>query len=264
MDTQKNNLLVLGGAGLLLVILLIFGIMGAKSNPPAIGEVDYNLDSIPAITSDDNTRGIQNAAVRLIEYSDIECPFCQEYHESLLDLVERDPLANFSWTYRHFPLTQIHPDAFNYAVASECAADQDKFSTFIDTLINRVRNNDELDAAGLQTLAGELGLDTNRFGACLASDAPIEKVQANAAEAQAAGATGTPFSIFEFDRAITDDELATIQGLFGDATAIVLSDSKKRMAIGGSIGSTQIRDIVNTIVDPAKNEVVEDISEGTQ
>ena len=263
MDSQKNNLIVLGGAGILVLILIIFGITGAKSNPPTAGP-NFNLDNVPAVSAEDNTRGAANARVRLIEYSDIECPFCQEYHEELLTLVESEPLANFSWTYRHFPLTQIHPSAFGYAVAAECAADQNQFNTYLDTLVNRVRSGDEFDKEELSGLAGSIGLDSNRFSSCLNDESIATRVSDESAQATAAGATGTPFSVFEFDRSISESELEDIQGLFGASTKIVLSDNAQKMAIGGSLGATQIRDIVNLIVDPENDQVEVVESEGTE
>jgi len=263
MDSQKNNLIVLGGAGVLLLILIIFGVMGAKSDPPSAG-VTFDLDNVPAVSADDNTRGAANARVRLIEYSDIECPFCQEYHEELLTLVEDEPLANFSWTYRHFPLTQIHPNAFGYAVAAECSAQQNRFNNYLDTLVNRIRGDEEFDKDGLIGLAGTLGLDSNLFASCLNDPEISDAITAESTQATSAGATGTPFSVFEFDRAITEDELENIQGLFGSSTKIVLSDDSQKMAIGGSLGATQIREIVTLLVDPASENIVVPVSEGTE
>lgn len=256
-------MIVLAGAGILLLALIIFAVSGATSDPQSATTRSYDLDSIPAVSNTDNTRGPGNAAVKLVEYSDIECPFCQEYHNELLDLVERDPLANFSWTYRHFPLP-IHNNARDYAVATECAADQDGFWEYLDTLTNRVRNDEDFDDAGLIELATDINLDTNRFAACLDDDAAADRVDTDLADGRSAGITGTPFSLFEFDRQINDEELETIQGLFGSSTAIVTASDNRRLAIGGVIGATQIREIVQLIVDPAADEVVVPISEGTE
>ena len=264
MDTQKNNLIILGGAGLLLLILIVFGITGARSNPTPVGQVSYDLDSVSSVTADENTRGADNAAVKLIEYSDIECPFCQEYHGELLQLVEGEPLANFSWTYRHFPLTQIHPDAFQYAVATECAAEQNGFWNYIDTLTNRVRADESFNDESLVELATQQGLDGNRFNQCLNNGDVAAQVSADAQEAQSAGATGTPFSVFELSREATAAEIESIQNLFGGDTQIVVSDNRQKFAIGGSLVATQIREIVNTFVAPAEAPITEDISEGTQ
>ena len=266
MDTSKNNLIVLGGAGVLLLILIGFGVMGSKSEPGSVSNqtANYDLDSVPEITDEDFTRGASNAAVKLIEYSDIECPFCQDYHDELLSLVETDKLANFSWTYRHFPLTQIHPDAFSYAVAAECAGQAGNFWGYLDSLVSRVRNDERLNAGSLTALAGSLGLDSARVGQCINDATTAELVSAESNQAQAAGSTGTPFSVFEFDRQVSAAEIESIQNLFGADTAIVVSDNNMRMAIGGSIGATQIKEIVNLIVDPERNTVEQNVSEGTE
>ena len=265
MDTKQNNAIILIGAGILIAILVVFALLGARSErPEAPGATGFDLDAVPVVSSADNTRGAENASVKLIEYSDIECPFCQEYHDELLDVVEREPLANFSWTYRHFPLTQIHQNAFRYAIATECAAEQDGFWNYLDTMVNRVRNDEQFSNEGLVELATALQLDGEVFNSCLNESAVAAEIEAEAEQAQAAGATGTPFSVFEFDREVTDNELEGIQGLFGNSTRIVLSDDNTKLAIGGSLGATQIREIVNLFVDPATDNVIENVSEGTE
>lgn len=266
MQESNNFKIVLGGAGILLIILIIFGLLGAKSDPGSVADSrnDFNLSAVPPVSADDNTRGVANAAVKLIEYSDIECPFCQDYHEELLTLVEREPLANFSWTYRHFPLTQIHQDAYRYAVASECAANQDQFWPFLDTLVNKIRNNNRATNEDLNELALGLGLNTNSFNECVESSATASIVTDHSSQAFDAGATGTPFSVFEFSREITTSELEQIQSWFGTGAALKLSDDRLQLAIGGSIGATQIRELVNLVVEPATDSVVNPVSEGTE
>lgn len=264
MDSSKNNLIVLGGAGLLLAILLGFGILGAKSNPGSVANqaANFDLSAIPDVSTEDNTRGATNARVRLIEYSDIECPFCQQYHDELIEVVDNQKLPNFSWTYRHFPLTTIHPDAFRYAVASECAAEQGQFWGFLDILVNQVRDNRVTDEA-IAAIASGVGIDSARLDTCMEQESIAELVQAEILQAQAGGATGTPFNVFEFDSSISTSQIQSIQNLFGPDTAIVLSDDNKKMAIGGIINATQIREIVNTIIEPAEDIIEQNISEGT-
>ena len=264
MDTKDNNLIVLAGAGILLLILIVFAVTGARSEPASVGaRPNVNLEAVPSVSPDDNLRGSNNAAVTLIEYSDIECPFCQEYHDQLLDLVEVNPLPNFAWAYRHLPLTQIHQRAFDYAVATECAANQNQFWSYLDTLVNRVRNDENFNDQALIDLARERGLDANQFAICQDSDEAVDSVQAEADQAFAAGATGTPFSVLEFNRSITDAEFEDIKAAIGDDNA-QLSDDGTKLAFGGSVNATQIRELVQLVVDPATDQVAPTVSEGTE
>lgn len=265
MQENNNLIIVLAGAGVLIAILLVFGIMGARSNPVSVNDAhnNFDLEAVPTVSADDNTRGFANAAVKLIEYSDIECPFCQNYHEELLTLVEREPLANFSWTYRHFPLTQIHQDAYRYAVASECAGNQNQFWPFLDTLTNQVGNDKRLSDEDLATLASQVNVNQNQFSSCIENNETADVVTSHSSQAFDAGATGTPFSVFEFSRELSAAELEQIENWFGNGAALKLSNDRRRLAVGGAMGATQIREIVNLVVDPANNQAVNPVSEGT-
>ena len=54
--------------------------------------------------------------VLLIEYSDYECPFCQQFHGTAQALVDSGKVA---WVYRHLPLP-FHATAKEGAIIGEC------------------------------------------------------------------------------------------------------------------------------------------------
>jgi len=81
-----------------------------------------------------------NAQVTIIEYSDFECPFCARFHPTLKRIVSESN-GNVAWVYRQFPLTQIHQNALERAIASECVAKikgNDAFWKYADLLFNLV------------------------------------------------------------------------------------------------------------------------------
>src|SRR3989338_8919376 len=84
--------------------------------------VTYHADKGPSL-----------AAVTIEEWGDFQCPACGTAYRALKPVfAQYEDRVHF--VYRHFPLTSIHPLAFNAATASECAADQDKFWEFHDQL----------------------------------------------------------------------------------------------------------------------------------
>jgi protein-disulfide isomerase len=95
------------------------------------GEAD--TDNVNPVTSDDHVKGNPDSPITIVEYSDFDCPFCSRFHATLEQVMaENDDVA---WVYRHFPLTQLHPNAAAVAAASECVADlegNDAFWTFTD------------------------------------------------------------------------------------------------------------------------------------
>lgn len=84
----------------------------------------------------DHIRGDANAPIKIIEYSDYECPFCSRVHPTIQSLLSTN--SDVAWIYRHLPLEQIHPMARPLAEASECAAElggNDAFWAFTDALL---------------------------------------------------------------------------------------------------------------------------------
>ncbi|MFA6257325.1 MAG: thioredoxin domain-containing protein [Candidatus Paceibacterota bacterium] len=97
-----------------------------KANIARILESDVPLKKAPItpVSIDDHIVGdLNNAKLVIVEYSDLECPFCQRFHGVMKQIVAESD-GSIAWVYRHFPLVQIHQNAFNAAMASECAVAQ--------------------------------------------------------------------------------------------------------------------------------------------
>jgi len=92
--------------------------------------------SISTETSDDFVRGSEDARILVIEFSDIECPFCARFHETMNEALTVYP-NDIQWVYRHFPLDQIHPNARKAAATVECIGEQkgsDAYWTALDAM----------------------------------------------------------------------------------------------------------------------------------
>ncbi|OQY66067.1 hypothetical protein B6D29_03285 [Microgenomates bacterium UTCPR1] len=75
--------------------------------------------------------GAKNGKVTIVEFSDFECPFCIRAYPTVKQVL-KEYKNDVTLYLKHFPLTQIHPNAQKAAEASFCAADQDKFWEFHD------------------------------------------------------------------------------------------------------------------------------------
>lgn len=78
--------------------------------------------ALPPLTDKDHVLGDASAQVTIIEYSDLECPFCIRF-QSVKETIMKEYAGKIKWVYRHYPLDQIHPNARPYAYAAECAAE---------------------------------------------------------------------------------------------------------------------------------------------
>lgn len=173
--------------------------VGVPTQAQAVAQQSASLDKIKPITKEDHVRGDPNAPVKIVEYSDTECPFCKRFHSTMKEVMDtygKD--GKVAWVYRHFPLDQLHSKARKEAIALECANEQggnDKFWSYADRLYEITPANNGLDPAELPKIAEFVGLDTAKFNTCIAStkyDAHIEEEVQNAT---ATGGNGTPWSI---------------------------------------------------------------------
>jgi Na+/H+ antiporter NhaA len=136
----------------------------------------------------DHVRGPVDAPLTLVEYGDMECPFCGRATGVVSELRGRfgDELR---YVFRHLPLTEVHPHAQLAAEAVEAAAAQGAFWAMHDRLF---AHQDELDAPSLLNHAAALGLDLERFARELGDGTHGQRVRDDVAGAEASGVQGTP------------------------------------------------------------------------
>jgi protein-disulfide isomerase len=134
--------------------------------------------------------GRADAPVTLVEFTDLECPYCRTFHVGTFERLKREYIdtGKVRFVTRDFPL-DFHPNARPAALAVRCAGEQGKFweMRHVVTLNAGALNRELYDR-----LARELGLDAGRFSACIAADRYRAEIDRDVAEAQRAGVTGTP------------------------------------------------------------------------
>ncbi|MDB5254953.1 MAG: Sodium/proton antiporter [Candidatus Nomurabacteria bacterium] len=191
-----------------IAIVIILHSTGKTGESPATTPSDQQPRITPSTiaadiatvrTGDANyTRGdINTAQVVVIEYSDSDCPFCVKFHPTLQQIVA-DYKGKVAWVYRFFPLEQLHPNAFNEALALECAGQlggAKAFNSYLDSVINLTLNPDPKSNELLTTLATQQGVNASKFKACITAPATEATVRASIAEAEKIGAQGTPYSV---------------------------------------------------------------------
>lgn len=147
---------------------------------------------LPKVDENSARIGSADAPVQIIEYSDFQCPYCGLMYpviEQALDEFD----GQVSVVFKQFPLTSIHPQAMNAALASECALEQGKFKPYYDMLFTRQDAWSKTEGtASFKQYARELGLNGQEFNTCLDSQKYADKVNADLAEGQEFGISGTP------------------------------------------------------------------------
>ena len=96
------------------------------------------VGEVGPLTADDHIRGDANAPVKIVEFSDLECPYCKSFHPTMQQVVDQYQ-GQVVWAYRHLPLENIHPSARPLAEGSECAArlgGNDAFWQYVDYIFS--------------------------------------------------------------------------------------------------------------------------------
>lgn len=158
--------------------------------PPPAGEPD-------PVTEADWIRGSADAQLILIEYSDLECPYCKQFHQTVTEALEQYDETELAWVYRHFPLEQLHPKAITEAIAAECVGKlggQEAFWDFVDIIFEVTPANNRLDLEKLPDYAAQAGVNVPEFQTCLDNEETRSNVEEDLASGQAAGVRGTPGS----------------------------------------------------------------------
>jgi protein-disulfide isomerase len=186
---------------------------------------DARKDIMQLISLEDEaTQGPATAPVTLVEYSDMECPVCARFHETL----ETDIIPKYGdklrVVFKEFPLTAIHDWALIAAVAAQCTYQIDP-SKYVPYRSLVYKNQSALDADHIRDkllhLAAEAGIDNMKLASCIDSQASLPRVEASTREAQALGIAQTPTSFIN-GRAVVGAPLADIYKLIDEA----LNDTK--------------------------------------
>lgn len=84
------------------------------------------------------TLGNDKAKVTMVEFSDLQCPFCRQFFTTAYPQIKKDYIdtGKIQFAYRHLPLTS-HPLARPFANASECANEQGKFWEMHDLIFKK-------------------------------------------------------------------------------------------------------------------------------
>lgn len=124
----------------------------------------------------------------LVEFSDFQCPYCAQAHRALLPLLEQQG-KGLRLVFKHFPLSQIHPQAMPAARAAWAAGRQGKFWPFHDALFrDQAKLGDDL----YEAVANNLGLNLDQFNRDRNGEASLRAIRQDFALAERLELQGTP------------------------------------------------------------------------
>jgi len=153
--------------------------------------------------------GNHSAPVKVVEFADLECPFCRRFHESTIAVIKKHP-HDVSLVFVHFPLAN-HRFARQAARAVECADARGQFAALVGLLYS------QQDSIGLKSwgaYAHEVGIpDTAGFRSCALDPSTIKRIDAGKAFGEKIQVTATPTVLvngWRYGRAPDENELERI------------------------------------------------------
>ena len=166
-------------------------IEGAKSqlsaDPWAATRAEIELRGAPA-------EGAADAPVTIVEFSDLECPYCRQEATAIAQLMDQEP-GKVRVVFKYYPLVQIHPWAMQAAKAAVCVAAQHpaQFWNFEKSVFEAQDQITTVNAdQRLHDFALESGAQPAPFNACLANPATLAQIKASLANGNRVGVSSTP------------------------------------------------------------------------
>ncbi len=200
--------------GILGGIVVIFGLFVIFAH--------HSNGSSSSGTPSQNIEGLGKANVKLVEYGDYECPYCEEY-ASVVSQVVSDEFNNITFQFINYPLTSIHPNAFPGARAAQAAGLMGKFWQMHDALYNpsnwsqwSTSNN---PMPYFQTYASQLGLNVKTFINKYNSNQVNNMIEADIALGKKINIQGTPTFYLDGKQIQVSPQVSAFEKLINAAIA---------------------------------------------
>ena len=175
------------------------------------GRVEVKAGKSPA-------RGVETATVTIVEFSDFECPYCKKLGDNLKAAMALAP-GLFKYHFKHYPMDndcnremdrEMHQHACQAALGMVCADRVGRGWQMHDRLFD---NQSSLSKKAIAAIAASIGVDVERFSACMESPEAMAVVKRDVEEGIQLGVQGTPtwfINGIQQVGAIEPDEIVTL------------------------------------------------------
>lgn len=190
--------------GFAMIAVAIFFTSNRASAPTPLA-VDNDTSEMPiandgpkAVDDSDYIRGNPNAPILLVEYSDYECPFCKQFHNTMKQLLDEfGAQGRVAWVYRQYPIEQLHPNSPRISEAALCVGDiggNTAFWQFSDLIYEQRELDAPTNVVRLPEYAERVGVDRAAYTECMNSGRQRQTVVDSVKDGFDAGIRGTPYT----------------------------------------------------------------------
>ena len=179
--------------------LLVFAVVWPQLRP--VAEV-VAVEPLERTNVNGNVAGDPNAPIKIEEFSDFQCPFCERFYKETEPLLIEHYVntGKVQFVYRSMGnwvsqnIGSARTESQDAALAAYCAGDQGKFWEMHDALFTNVLGEDagSFTDRRIAAIAENIGLNMDEFNSCYNSGKYEDQVQQDLEDAQAANINGTP------------------------------------------------------------------------
>lgn len=193
-------------------LLVTLGSSGCGNGTPSPTATPSPSPS-PVVFISGTTKGSPDAPLTMFMYEDFQCYYCQEFALTTEKELEEAYIetGKVRLIFKHYVIEG--EESMQAALASECAAEQNKFWPYYNLLMQTRASPEEEDltTAKLESVAQAVGLNMTAFNTCLQCEKYKEKVDGDKEEGEALGITSTPSFIIDGGMAVGNPPFAKFQ-----------------------------------------------------
>ncbi len=184
---RYTTILIVCGVALVIVALMII---------PSLTSTEKKPSSRP--NANFNAMGDPNAPVKIEEFSDFQCPYCKMFADETEPQIVENYVATGKVYFVYTPYgpsgNYIGQESQDAARAAFCAADQNKFWEYKDTLFahHTGENVGDFPVSKLEAFAKDIGLDMTQYNSCFTENKFDQKLADGFTAGINAGVGGTP------------------------------------------------------------------------
>jgi protein-disulfide isomerase len=198
----KISQVVNAGNALTAVLLLCAVLVTASvvhrefGGQPRQFHIARHLSKWQYLVKDRHLVGNADAPIKIIEFVDYECPACRDLEPKLKKAIQKQS-RRFALVRYSFPLSKIHPHAYDAAVAAKCAARQGIFGRYREALF---QNGSPFENPDFVKLAARSGIrNIGVFKSCVRQEATADLIKADRETGKRLNIRGTPTLIINGD-----------------------------------------------------------------
>lgn len=199
-------------------------------NKPAVNQTPQSTPMTSTVlgAQPPHFKGAQSASVVIEEFADFQCPTCAVIHEAMNE-INSIYGSRVKFTFRNFPLSQIHPNAYDAAVAAEAAGLQGKFWEMQNLLFqNQQRWSTASNARTVfESYAGTLGIDVEKFKEDMSGLSAKGRVDADIQR-------GTSLSVNSTPTILINNRLVPVEQMSVVGIRQIINSELARMSGGGN------------------------------